>query len=80
MINTISLIVINTYACVFRKISIVYVLSTECTKNNVTIYHIMILLNLNFLWWYIAFICLFVLEFNINKVLEFEHILKHVMP
>lgn len=49
MINTISLIVINTYACVFRKISIVYVLSTECTKNNVTIYHIMILLNLNFL-------------------------------
>lgn len=37
MINTISLIVINTYACVLKKISIVYVLSTECTKNNVYI-------------------------------------------
>lgn len=27
-----------------------------------------------------SIICLFVLEFNINKVLEFAHILKHVMP
>lgn len=47
MINIISLIVINIYACVFRKISsIVYVFLIECIKNNVYI----------ILWYYLIWI------------------------
>lgn len=46
MINIISLIVINIYACVFKKISIVYVFLIECIKNNVYI----------ILWYYLIWI------------------------
>lgn len=46
MINIISLIVINIYVCVFRKISIVYVFLIEWIKNNVYI----------ILWYYLIWI------------------------
>lgn len=46
MINIISLIVNNIYACVFRKISIVYVFLIEWIKNNVYI----------ILWYYLIWI------------------------